>query len=139
MGKQSPVLEREIETYLVDRVRAAGGSAYKFRSPARRSVPDRIVILPPGRIFFIEVKRPGGKPTLAQERELKRLIGFGCNALVVDTREAIDAFFQRVQEHPDSMQIADLQPSLGESPIQFAERIIRAAMHTGTAAARPTS
>ncbi|MCW3641505.1 PDDEXK family nuclease, partial [Burkholderia cenocepacia] len=63
------MLEKTVETYLVDRVRAAGGDAYKFSSPARVSVPDRIVVFPPARIYFVELKRPGGKLTRGQERE----------------------------------------------------------------------
>jgi hypothetical protein len=39
------VLEKQIEAYLVKRVKEAGGIAYKFTSPQRRSVPDRLVLL----------------------------------------------------------------------------------------------
>ncbi|MDY7802789.1 hypothetical protein U0E23_09955 [Burkholderia stagnalis] len=86
------MLEKTVETYLVDRVRAAGGDAYKFSSPARVSVPDRIVVFPPARIYFVELKRPGGKPTRGQEREHERLRALGCDVRVIDSREAVDAF-----------------------------------------------
>ena len=48
--------EREsiIEKHLVAEVKKAGGRAYKFVSPGRRSVPDRIVLLPGGRLVFVE-------------------------------------------------------------------------------------
>ncbi|MDI5754298.1 VRR-NUC domain-containing protein, partial [Salmonella enterica subsp. enterica serovar Montevideo] len=48
--------EREnlIEKHLVAEVKKAGGVAYKFISPGHRSVPDRIVLLPGGRIVFVE-------------------------------------------------------------------------------------
>jgi len=39
------MLEKQIEAYLVERVKEAGGIAYKFTSPQRRSVPDRLVLL----------------------------------------------------------------------------------------------
>ncbi|HEM7801995.1 TPA: VRR-NUC domain-containing protein [Burkholderia cenocepacia] len=86
------MLEKTVETYLVDRVRAAGGDAYKFTSPARVSVPDRIVVFPPARIYFVELKRPGGKLTRGQEREHERLRALGCDVRVIDSREAVDAF-----------------------------------------------
>jgi hypothetical protein len=39
------MLEKDIEAHLVARVKAKGGIAYKFTSPQRRSVPDRLVLL----------------------------------------------------------------------------------------------
>lgn len=92
------MLEKTVETYLVDRVRAAGGDAYKFSSPARVSVPDRIVVFPPARIYFVELKRPGGKPTRGQEREHARLRALGCDVRVIDSREGVDAFVQKVHD-----------------------------------------
>lgn len=92
------MLEKTVETYLVDRVRAAGGDAYKFSSPARVSVPDRIVVFPLARIYFVEVKRPGGKPTRGQLREHERLRALGCDVRVIDSREGVDAFVQKVRE-----------------------------------------
>ena len=65
--------ESVIEAYLVKRVREAGGEAYKFSSPNRRNVPDRLVVFPKGVIFFVEVKATGEEPTPAQYREHKRL------------------------------------------------------------------
>ncbi|MGU4696757.1 hypothetical protein K6L09_08825 [Burkholderia cepacia] len=86
------MLEKTVETYLVDRVRAAGGDAYKFSSPARVSVPDRIVVFPPARIYFVELKSPTGKVSKAQLREHERLRALGCDVRVINSREAVDAF-----------------------------------------------
>ncbi len=91
------MLEKTVEAYLVERVRALGGTAYKFTSPARASVPDRIVILPPGRIFFVEVKRPGGKLTRGQEREHEHLRRLGADVRVLDSIGAINSFLNEVQ------------------------------------------
>lgn len=46
------VLEKTIEAALVKRVKALGGMAEKFTSPAKRSVPDRLVTLPGGKIIL---------------------------------------------------------------------------------------
>ncbi|WP_205571924.1 MULTISPECIES: VRR-NUC domain-containing protein [Burkholderia] len=93
------MLEKTVETYLVDRVRVAGGDAYKFSSPARVSVPDRIVVFPPARIYFVELKRPGGVVTKGQLREHERLRALGCDVRVIDSREAVDAFVREASAH----------------------------------------
>ncbi|WP_369064750.1 PDDEXK family nuclease [Burkholderia gladioli] len=91
------MLEKTVEAYLVERVRALGGTAYKFTSPARASVPDRIVILPPGRIYFVELKRPGGKLTRGQERKHEHLRRLGADVRMLDSIGAINAFLNEVQ------------------------------------------
>lgn len=54
-------MERDIERWLVKSVEALGGKAYKFVSPGRAGVADRIVVLPGGSVWFVEVKAPGGR------------------------------------------------------------------------------
>jgi hypothetical protein len=76
--------EAQIEKKVCDYVKSKGGIAYKFVSPARRSVPDRMIILPNGVLFFIEFKKPGGKLTSGQEREIARLTVLGRVVFVVD-------------------------------------------------------
>jgi len=93
------MLEAVVEKYLVQRVKEIGGEAYKFVSPARCSVPDRIVVVP-GRICFVECKRPGGKPTRAQEREHERLRAFRMDVRVIDSREGVDAFIEELRCDP---------------------------------------
>ncbi|MDE9454224.1 VRR-NUC domain-containing protein, partial [Xenorhabdus bovienii] len=67
-------------------IKKAGGIAYKFVSPGRRSVPDRICILPGGRILFVECKAPGEKPRPDQLREHERLRALGCEVVVLDNK-----------------------------------------------------
>ena len=59
--------EKEIETYFVRRVAAAGGKAYKFRSVSQRGVADRIACMPNGEAWFVELKKPGGRMSALQE------------------------------------------------------------------------
>lgn len=80
------MLERDVEAYLVEKVRMAGGIAFKFTSPARRAVPDRLVLLPGGRVVFVECKRPGEKPTPAQSREHERIRALGFDVVVRDSK-----------------------------------------------------
>jgi len=84
------MLERNIEAYLIKQVKAVGGTAYKFTSPQRRSVPDRMCLFPGGGVVFVELKAPGKKATKSQERELARLRELGFEALMMDSKEEID-------------------------------------------------
>lgn len=82
--------ERNIETYLRDSVKKARGIAYKWVSPGNNGVPDRIVIIPGGRIIFVELKAPGKKPTALQQVQHDKLRALGCDVRVIDSREGVD-------------------------------------------------
>jgi len=86
------MFEKQVETALVRRVKELGGLCEKFVSPGRRSVPDRIVTLPGGRIVFVELKAPGKKPTELQERDHERRRQLGCEVWVIDSIEGANAF-----------------------------------------------
>ena len=79
-----PVLEKHIEAKVCDYAKQRGLLVYKFTSPARAAVPDRLFVLPGGRVFFIEFKREGQKPTPPQTREHARLQAHGVTVCVVD-------------------------------------------------------
>lgn len=61
-----------------------GGRAYKFVSPAKRSVPDRLIDLPGSPLFFIEYKRWNAGPSEGQEREITHLLERGKVVYVID-------------------------------------------------------
>ena len=86
------MLEKLIERALVRRVKDLGGLCEKFVSPGRRSVPDRIVTLPGGRIIFVECKAPGKKPTPLQERDHEKRRSLGCEVRVIDNMDDVHAF-----------------------------------------------
>jgi len=92
------MLEKDVERRLVREVKKIGGVALKFTSPARRSVPDRLVLLPQGQAYFVELKAPGKKPTEGQLREHARLRALGFDVSVIDTYEGVDDFIWRVEE-----------------------------------------
>jgi hypothetical protein len=85
-------LEKDVEAALVRRVKALGGVCEKLTSPGRRSVPDRLVTMPGGQIIFVELKRPGAKPTDAQLKDHERRRAMGCDVRVIDTVEDARAF-----------------------------------------------
>ena len=81
--KSNP-LEKDIEKRVCDYAKSLGIIHYKFTSPARRSVPDRMFILPGGQVFFIEFKRKGKEPTEAQLVEIDKIRKQGAKVLVID-------------------------------------------------------
>lgn len=89
------MLERDVEQHLVTRIKELGGVAYKFTSPARRSVPDRLVLLPDGKAIFVELKAPGKHPTELQKREHDRLRALGFRVLVLDSKGAVNGAFPK--------------------------------------------
>lgn len=90
------MLEREIEAYLVKRVKEMDGVAYKFTSPSRRSVPDRIVVMKGKHIFFVEVKNTVGRLTDGQKREIEKLRDMGQRVFVCYSKEQVDEILHEV-------------------------------------------
>jgi hypothetical protein len=85
------MLEKDIEAKVRAKAIAAGWLVYKFTSPSRRSVPDRLFIRG-GRVAFVEFKRPGGTLTAGQAREIDRLRHAGAEVYVCySVEEACDA------------------------------------------------
>jgi len=81
------MLEKQIEAAVCKYAREKGIEAYKFSSPARVGVPDRMFMAPFMRLFFIEFKREGGKPTPVQEREALKISACGFSVYLVDSVE----------------------------------------------------
>ena len=86
------MLEKTIEAAFVKRVKDLGGVAEKYTSPNKRSVPDRIVMFPGGRMCFVELKAPGKKPTELQERDHAKRRAMGFQVFVINSMEDARAF-----------------------------------------------
>jgi len=78
------MLEKQIEKKVCDYAKEQGLAVYKFTSPSRMAVPDRLFITRQGVVFFIEFKRAGQKPTPSQAREHERLTQQNVNVFVID-------------------------------------------------------
>lgn len=87
------ILEHDIEEYLVRRVKAVGGWPLKFVSPGTRGVPDRLLIFP-GRVIFVEVKRPGKTSRKLQRAVQGKLIEYGQEVSTVATHVEVDLLLQ---------------------------------------------
>jgi hypothetical protein len=82
------MLEKQIESKVCKYARDRGMLVYKFTSPQRRAVPDRMFISKMGEIFFIEFKRTGAEPTLAQQAEHKRMRDHFATVFLIDSVES---------------------------------------------------
>ena len=90
--------EKQIEQSLVTAVREAGGWCPKFISPGLNGMPDRIVLMPGGRIAFVEVKAPGKKPRKLQIRRHIRFRNLGFQVFVLDDPKEIPDIITAIQE-----------------------------------------
>ena len=54
-------MEKDIERYLKNEIEKLGGVSLKWVCPGNDGVPDRIVIMPGGEIWFVELKADRGK------------------------------------------------------------------------------
>ena len=86
-----PLLERDIERHLVRRVAERGGVAYKWVSPGRVGVADRIVMLPGGRVWFVELKTATGRLSPLQKVFAADMARMGMNYAVLRSKEEVDA------------------------------------------------
>ena len=81
------MLEKDIEAKVCEYSKQLNVLVYKFTSPNRMAVPDRMLIRPDGHVWFVEFKREGAKPTPAQEREHHRLRQHKVSVFVIDNVE----------------------------------------------------
>jgi hypothetical protein len=86
------MLEREIEAYLVWKVASMNGKTFKFKSPTQRGVSDRIVCLPNGQTWFVELKKKGGRLAPLQTKFAADMSALGQRYACLWSREEIDAW-----------------------------------------------
>ncbi len=89
--------EKAIEKKLVMAANRRGGMAVKFTSPGMNGMPDRLVLLPDGRMGFVELKAPGKKPRLVQELRMRQLRRLGFYAVVIDGADQIGGVLDEIQ------------------------------------------
>ena len=90
------MLEKEIEKKLVKEVKNMGGIAAKFVSPGFDGVPDRLVLLPKGKMAFIELKAKGKKLRPLQKRRIKQFQALGFSCHVIDDTNLIGGVLDEI-------------------------------------------
>lgn len=81
--------ERDIETYLVRRITQLQGKAFKFVSPGNAGVPDRLICWK-GKAFFVELKRPGGRPRALQRATVAQIRRTGIKVYCISKKSQVD-------------------------------------------------
>ena len=88
--------EKQIESYLVKEVKNSGGICEKWNSGSS-GWPDRICLLPDGKIAFVELKAPGKKPRALQISRHKKLRQLGFKVYVIDDKKQIGEILNDIQ------------------------------------------
>lgn len=88
--------EKTLEANLYSLVKAIGGHALKFSSLSEIGFPDRIVLMPQGRIYWVELKSEKEKPRLIQKLRHEELIRLGFQVFVIDNTEKLNNFIEMI-------------------------------------------
>lgn len=91
--------EKYLEKKLNRNVEALGGLSIKLLSTYFTGLPDRMCLLPGGRIFFAEIKTTGKKPRAMQKLIHAKLRKLGFIVEVLDTSEKIDKLLKNYERN----------------------------------------
>lgn len=92
------MLEKHLEAKFCKRIARTGSLPLKFVSPGQAGVPDRIILMPGGKVRFAELKKPGGKLRPLQVHTVKRFRKLGFTVHVVDSVEKIECIAREIEE-----------------------------------------
>lgn len=90
--------EKQIESRLVKEVKRLGGLAVKMNSFSMTGLPDRMVLMPEGKVFFCETKTTGKKPRPRQLSCISMLNKLGFSVSVVDDEETFEDFITMIEQ-----------------------------------------
>lgn len=89
--------EKQIEQRLVRDVKKMNGMALKFTSPGMAGVPDRLILLPKGKIAFAELKAPGKKLRPLQVRRKRQVEALDFKVYCIDGTDQIGGILREIQ------------------------------------------
>lgn len=81
----------------MSQIKKLGGAAYKFTSPAQRGVADRVVCLPDGSTWFVELKAPGGRLSPLQQVFQSEMARLRQNYVCLWSKEHVDEWIKEQQ------------------------------------------
>ena len=88
--------EKVIERKLVEATKANGGICIKLLCDNLLGLPDRMVLMPHGKIAFVELKTTGQKPRRIQVFMHEKLRALGFRVEVIDTTEGVNNFIKNI-------------------------------------------
>jgi hypothetical protein len=86
--------EKIVENHFIWAVERIGGKTYKFTSPGRKGVADRIACLPDGSTWFVELKTKGGRLSVLQKMFMSDMTLLNQKYACLWTTEQIDEFIK---------------------------------------------
>ncbi len=91
------ITEKVLEKNLIRRVNKLGGLALKYHNSFDTAFPDRLVLLPGGKTWWVELKSPLKKPTKLQKLKINKLRALGFKVSVVDSLKSLDELTRQLE------------------------------------------
>ena len=91
--------EKLLENKLREKIKHIGGWSIKLLSTHINGLPDRMCLMPNGKIFFAEIKGTGLKPSPVQRLIHKKLRKLGFRVEVIDNSEQIISLIKEYEIH----------------------------------------
>lgn len=90
--------EKDLQNYIRKQCKLNNILCYKFASPAKRGVPDLLLVGTQGTVYFVELKSPAGTGSLSklQKREIAILTAHNANVQVIKCKEGADALIEKI-------------------------------------------
>lgn len=90
-------LERDVEKYFSKAAKKVSALTYKWPASYHKGLPDRILILSTGDVWFVEIKRSNGKVSKRQKYVLETLRKQCCKTAILSGKSDVDEFFCHLQ------------------------------------------
>jgi hypothetical protein len=98
--KSRNIKESVVESFLVQSVRTLGGLCFKLTFIGTMGAPDRLVLMPGGRFYFIELKQTTGKLEASQAILFPRIEKRGFKVHVLYGTEQVQQFIDNILKDP---------------------------------------
>lgn len=90
--------EKLLEKKLREKIKKMDGLALKFIPFHFVGMPDRLILLPGARVYWVETKSTGKKLRPIQETRQKQLKRLGFKVYKIDCQKDLDLFLKEVQQ-----------------------------------------
>lgn len=114
--EHAEVSEKAIEAYLIKRVTITGCLCLKYTNPNMVGYPDRLVVVPGGRVVWVEVKSRGKHPSPIQVFRFGELRELGHEVYTVSSREEVDEVIKHIKYEIQAARIPGNCPAVDPQP-----------------------
>jgi hypothetical protein len=94
--EHADISEKNIESYLVDQLKTIRIACLKYSNANMVGYPDRLIVLPNGKVMWAEIKSKGKKPTAIQLVRHGYLKSIGHEVLIIDDKQQVDALVSQI-------------------------------------------